>query len=356
LVAFLWMLHIIPYQYAIADSYLALNTNVNTVKGVWNNTANLDYDMELPKECNQLLVEDMQEMSVRGTTTSTTTRVNRTRNALAPSLPLRRMEHNKNGPQGNRLMRGRAPPKRSQSQNIGRPAFNPGLPDSSTPKEQQKQQQQLQRQRQQPTRGVNRSQSTRVKSTTRNAPSRSGSFHRRRVPDRTSSSSSLRRSSTTKRQQQQSGSSNAMATTGTIETDDVSVSDSVYTSMSFATMDSIAVRKSQIPSTKKDGCGPRTDTMFEFDDQVGYLNDKNNDGYVDYESDLNEYEDELSVFSESWCSSESCEVLSDFEEGEMDGAILEDDEDDDDEDNKDVDGGETEAKSSAINRDKKCTE
>jgi len=319
-----------------------------------------EYSMEPPEGCNQLLVEDMQEMSVRGTTTSTITRVNRTtRNALAPSLPLRRMEHNKNGPQGNRLMRGRAPPKRSQSQNIRRPAFNPGLPDLSTPKEQPKQQQQLQRQRQQPTRGVNRSQSTRVKSTTRNVPSRSGSFHRRRVPDRTSSSSSLRRSSTTKRQQQQqqqSGSSNAVVSTGTIETDDVSVSDSVYTSMSFATMDSIAVRKSQIPSTKKDGCGPRTDTMFEFDDQVGYLNDKNNDGYIDYESDLNEYEDELSIFSESWCSSESCEVLSDFEEGEMDGAILEDDEDGDDEDKDKGDGDETKSKSSAINRDKKSTE
>jgi len=314
--------------------------------------------MEQPKECNQLLVENMKEMSVRETTTSTTTKVTRTRTVPAPALPLRRMEHNKSGPQGNRMMRGRAPPKRSQSQNIGRPAFNPGLPDLFSPKEQQKQQQQLQKQRQQPTRGVNRSQSTRVKSTTRNAPSRSGSFHRRRVPDRTSSSSSLRRGSTTKRQQQQQlGSSNAMATTGTIETDDVSVSDSVYTSMSFATMDSIAVRKSQIPSTKKDGGGPRTATMFEFDDQVGHLNDKNNDAYVDYESDLCEYEDELSVFSESWCSSESCEVLSDYEEGEMDGAILEDDEDDEDGDgNANANGGETEVKTSAINRDNKCSE
>lgn len=32
-------------------------------------------------------------------------------------------------------------------------------------------------------------------------------------------------------------------------------------------------------------------------------------------------------FSESWCSNESYEVLSDYEEGSMDGAILEDGED-----------------------------
>jgi hypothetical protein len=251
------------------------------------------------------------------------------------------MERNKSG--GNRLVKGgRAPPKRSQSQKIGRPTFNPVLPDASTPTERQQQQQQ-------PTRGVNRSQSSRVKSTTRNAPSRSGSFQRRRVPDRTSSSSSLRHGSTTKRQQQQLGCSNATATTGTIETDDISVCDSVYTSISIATMDSIAVRKSQMPSSSNSG--PKMATRIEFDDKVGYLNNNNdNNSSDDYESDLYEYEDELSVFSESWCSSESesCEILSDYEEEEMDGAILEDNEGED----------EAEVKSpEIIDRDKEeCTE
>ncbi|MGK3762523.1 MAG: hypothetical protein ACI8RD_014841 [Bacillariaceae sp.] len=306
------------------------------------------------------LLEDMKGMSLSGTTTATpttSTTVGRTtRSAMATnnsgmslSPPVRRMERNKSG--GNRLIKGgRAPPKRSQSQKIGRPTFNPVLTDASTPTERQQQQHQQQQQlqkQQQPTRGVNRSQSTRVKSTTRNAPSRSGSFQRRRVPDRTSSSSSLRRGSTTKRQQQQLGSSNATATTGTIETDDVSVSDSVYTSISIATMDSIAVRKSQMPSSSNGGPKIAT-TRIEFDDQVGYLNDNNNND--DYESDLYEYEDELSVFSESWCSSESesCEVLSDYEEEEMDGAILEDNEGED----------EAEVKSpEIINRDKEeCTE
>lgn len=277
------------------------------------------------------LVEDMKGMSIRGATTATptTSRVagRTTRSAMATnssgmgiSPPVRRMERNKSG--GSKLIKGgRAPPKRSQSQKIGRPAFNPVLPVASTPTERQQQQQQ-------PTRGVNRSQSSRVKSTTRNAPSRSGSFQRRRVPDRTSSSSSLRRGPTTKRQQQQLGSSNATATTGTIETDDISVCDSVFTSISIATMDSIAVRKSQMPSSSNSGS--KMATRIEFNDKVGYLSNSNSNS-DDYESDLYEYEDELSVFSESWCSSESgsCEVLSDYEEEEMDGAILEDNEGED---------------------------
>ena len=296
------------------------------------------------------LVEDMKGMSLRGATTATATPTTSraagrtTRSAMATnssgmgiSPPVRRMERNKSG--GSKLIKGgRAPPKRSQSQKIGRPAFNPVLPNASTPTERQQQQQQ-------PTRGVNRSQSSRVKSTTRNAPSRSGSFQRRRVPDRTSSSSSLRRGPTTKKQHQHLGSSNATATTGTIETDDISVCDSVFTSISIATMDSIAVRKSQMPSSSNSGS--KMATRIEFNDKVGYLSNSNSD---EYESDLYEYEDELSVFSESWCSSESgsCEVLSDYEEEEMDGAILEDNEGED----------EAEVKSpEIINKDKEeeCT-
>ena len=228
------------------------------------------------------LVEGMNELNVEETTIPSMTRAYRS--TLAPSLPVRRS--------------GRVPPKRSQSQKIGRPAFHPV-------------EQQVQKQRRQPIRGVNRSQSTRVKSSTRN------------VPARTSSTSSLRRGSVTKRQpQQQIHGSNATATTGTIDTDDISVSDSVFTSISIATMDSIAVRKSQIPSIKRNVAESRTSTKIEFEDQVGYLNDD------DYDNNLFEYEDELSVFSESWCSSESCEVLSDFEEDEMDGAILENEDED----------------------------
>ena len=249
-------------------------------------------DTETPNS----LVKDMSEMNMAENKTDGPTRV----------LPVRRVERNKSGPQGrmmgvSRSRSGRAPPRRSQSSKIKRPAFHPDSADTDRP----------------PRRGVNRSHS---KGSSRNVPARSGSFQRRRVPDRTSSTSSLRRAAA--KRQQQSG--NISVTNSTVETDDISVSDSVFTSISIQTMDSIAVRKKQIP-LNEGKTGVNRKMAIEFDDNVNGM------GEADYkdgaEADIYEYDEELSVFSESWCSSESCEVLSDYEEGEMDGAILEDGED-----------------------------
>lgn len=255
------------------------------------------------------------------------------------SSPIRPIQRNKSGPQGSRMMmRGggrpapsRAPPKRSQSSKIGRPTFDPvlmttdiagaGAPVVNVVDQGKSR------------RGVNRSKSSSGKGTTtsstmRNAhalPRRTGSFHgRRRVPDRASSSSSLRRGIGT----------NTKSSAGTVETDDVSVCDSVFTSMSIQTMDSIMIRKKQMPSSttqgKDGGLGSgsaRGGIAIEFDDSIHTI-DYNDDDRPGPNGDIYEYEDELSVFSESWCSSEASynEVLSDYEEGEMDGAILEADE------------------------------
>jgi len=251
------------------------------------------------------------------------------------SSPIRRVERNKSGPQGRmtrvgRTLSGRAPPRRSQSSKIKRPAFHPISPDADVPADQ------LQGKR----RGVNRSHSNKVKGSTRNVPARSGSFQRRRVPDRTSSTSSLRRAAT--KRQQQLG--NVSVTNSTAETDDISVSDSVFTSISIQTMDSIMVRKKQIPPNQEKN-GVNREMAIEFDDNINGMGEA--DYYDDGAAgDVYEYEEELSIFSESWCSSESCEVLSDYEEGEMDGAILEDDED----------GGEDESgETSPVKNDVGCT-
>lgn len=231
----------------------------------------------------------------------------------ATSSPIRRVQRNKSGPQGRMTRVGRAPPsrappRRSQSSKIGRPTFNPVLSDAGVSVEQHGKR-----------RGVNRSHSNKVKGTTRNVPARTGSFQRRRVPDRTSSTSSLRRA--TNKRLQQSG--NISVTNSTAETDDVSVSDSVFTSISIQTMDSIMVRKKQIPPSQEKN-GVSSEMAIEFDDSMHGIGQ----GSHSDDGDVYEYEEDLSVFSESWCSSEeSYEVLSDYEEGEMDGAILEDDED-----------------------------
>lgn len=251
------------------------------------------------------VIKELEQVSItEGRTEQKTTKISPIRNSTINSS--RRIERNKSGPQGNRMMSARSPPKRTQSQKIGRPAFNPTVLDVHQP-------QQLATLR---TRGVNRSKSSRVKTTTSNISVRSGSFHRQRVPDRAKSSTSLRRCSTSKRHSQHliSGSLATNTTKGDTA-DDCSVSDSVYT---IATIDSIAVRKSQIPPATNQINGSR---RIEFENSC--------DNYDDYTF---EYEEELSVFSESWCSSEqssTCEVLSDYEEEEMDGAILERDEDED---------------------------
>jgi len=287
------------------------------------------------KEDQKCPVKEMSEMSVgenNGNGIGAPVRVCRSsRNATStlngglghgPSSPIRRVERNKSGPQGRMTRVGRvppvrAPPKRSQSSKIGRPTFRPVLPDAGVPVDQH----------QGKRRGVNRSHSNKVKGSTRNVPARSGSFQRRCVPDRTCSSSSLRRSAT--KRQQQLG--NVSVTNSTAETDDISVSDSVFTSFSIQTMDSIMVRKKQIPPTQGQN-GVDREMAIEFDDSFKGI------GRADYDDDgaddvVYEYEEDMSVFSESWCSSESCEVLSDYEEGEMDGAILEDDEGEDEDEN-----------------------
>jgi hypothetical protein len=116
--------------------------------------------------------------------------------------------------------------------------------------------------------------------------------------------------------------------------DDVSVSDSVFTSASIQTLDSIAVRKKQIdhdgPVTvamrgqrPKPGAGVDGGPPVEFDDTLHTVDSMNlNHKHVSDEYYDDDYDD-LSVFSESFASTESCEVLSDFEEDEMDGAIEE---------------------------------
>lgn len=215
--------------------------------------------------------------------------------------PSRHVERNKSGPQAaaGAAPSRRAPPKRSHSHKIGRPAFNPADPAE-------------------PTRGVNRSHSNRVKA----APLRSGSF-RRRGPVRSSSSSSLRRK-------------HPQGTTD-MTSDDVSITDSVFTSASNQTLDSIMLRKQQI-DTPGAGSVPliaggmrghrsQGPPSFEFDgDESLHTVDSMQ---LHYRQSSEEYYDDqcdLSVFSESFCSTESYEVLSDYEEEEMDGAIDETDE------------------------------
>jgi hypothetical protein len=227
--------------------------------------------------------------------------------------PTSRLSRNKSGPQGNRVMSSsgsngtasvgparKAPPGRSKSHKIGRPTFDPSAPSTE------------------PVRGINRSKSGRVKG----APGRTNSFNRR-VPDRSSSGSSSLRT----RRMQQTQPSNA-----TEISDDISISDSVFTSASIQTLDSIAVRKKQIDHGDVSvmaggmrGQRPRGDgPAIEFDDTLHtvdsmHLNHKHvSEDYYDDDCD------DLSVFSESFASTASCEVLSDFEEGEMYGAIAED--------------------------------
>ena len=236
------------------------------------------------------LVEGVSEMSLADKT----------------SAPVRRVNRNKSGGRllgVSRTRSGRAPPRRSQSSKIKRPAFDPASAAADV----------------QPRRGVNRTHS---KGSSRNVPARSGSFQRRRVPDRTSSTSSLRRAAV--KRQQQSG--NISVTNSTAETDDISVSDSVFTSISIQTMDSIAVRKKQIPLNEGKG-GVNRKMDIEFDGNANGVGDVD---YYEDEGDAYEYDEDLSVFSESWCS-ETGDVLSDYEEGEMDGAILEDEAEESDE-------------------------
>jgi hypothetical protein len=219
--------------------------------------------------------------------------------SMAPP-PARRVERNMSGPQGagRAAPSRRAAPKRSHSHKIGRPAFNPADPAEQT-------------------RGVNRSHSNRVKA----APLRTGSFNRH-GPDRSSSASSLRA------YRRHQGAAD-------IPSDDISVSDSVFTSASNQTLDSIMLRKQQIDTPGAGGVPlvaggmrgqrPQGTPSFEFDESLHTVDSMQ----LHHRHVSEEYYDDqcdLSVFSESFCSTESYEVLSDYEEEEMGGAIEETDE------------------------------
>ena len=209
--------------------------------------------------------------------------------------PVRRVERNKSGPNGMRTGPSRrAPPGRSKSHKIGRPVFNKDLPAE-------------------PTRGVTRNTSGRL----RTAPGRTRSFGRS-APDRASSANSLKKAY---RGQQSSG----QYSVDTADTD--SVCDSVFTSASNQTLDSVMLRKKQM--TDDDGGAahgaaalrrPRTteaQPSFEFDESLHTvdsinLNHRHLDGEYDEDADL-------SVFSESFASTDTYD-MSDYDD--MDGEVI----------------------------------
>lgn len=207
-----------------------------------------------------------------------------------PALPQRGVDRNKSGPGGSRIMVSRRPPGRSKSHKIGRPTFSTDLPPE-------------------PQRGVNRNKSGRLRS----APNPSRSFGRT-VPDRAGSTGSLK---AYRKQQNMAG-----IPAGEI-VDDASVADSVFTSASNQTLDSIMLRKKQFgPGDVKPG-GMRmpsrsSDTMsaasFEFDESLHTV-DSINVHHRHVDSGANEEAGDLSVFSESFASTETY-ALSDYDEDE----------------------------------------
>ena len=205
-----------------------------------------------------------------------------------PTMPERGVERNESGPQGSRIMVSRKPPGRSKSHKIGRPAFSKELPPE-------------------PQRGVNRNKSGRL----RFAPNRTRSFGRT-VPDRSGSTGSLK----AYRKQQQLGG------TPSEGGDDVSVSDSVFTSASNQTLDSIMLRKKQFgPGDVKPG-GMRmpsrssdiSTASFEFDDSLHTV-DSINVHHRHVDNGRNDEPGDLSVFSESFASTDTY-ALSDYDEDE----------------------------------------
>ena len=223
------------------------------------------------------------------------------RSTAAPIMPIRRVERNKSGGlPGARVGGRRAPPNRSQSHKIGRPVFNKDLSAE-------------------PVRGMARNTSGRLRGATktpratptRGAPSRSRSFGRA-VPNRASSSNSLK----VRRPQ----------TAGQVDIPDGdSVCDSVFTSASNQTLDSIMVRKSQIISGVAGVASaagmrkPRDDTSitsFDFDDESLHTVDSI---MLNHRHQTEHYDDDdqgdLSVFSESFASTDTYD-LSDYEDEE----------------------------------------
>jgi hypothetical protein len=195
----------------------------------------------------------------------------------APSMPTRGVERIKSSGLGRRA------PGRSKSHKIGRPAFSTELPPE-------------------PQRGVNRNKSGRLRS----APSRSRSSGKT-APDRGASTGSLK-----KHRKPQ--------TPAMQEIDDVSVSDSVFTSASNQTLDSIALRKKQFgPGDAKPG-GMRMparseDESCDFDDESLHTVDSIMMHHRHVDNGGDDEQGDMSVFSESFASSNTYDDdFSDYEE------------------------------------------
>ena len=216
----------------------------------------------------------------------------------APTGPTRRVERNKSGPNGMRTGPSRrAPPGRSKSHKIGRPVFNKDLPAE-------------------PQRGVTRNTSGRL----RTAPGRTRSFGRK-APDRSASGNSLKA-------QRKSQNTGGQYSVDTADTD--SVCDSVFTSASNQTLDSIMLRKKQFTDGPAGAAGgsaaaalrrPRNTVegqpSFEFDESLHTvdsinLHHRHADGEYDEDGDL-------SVFSESFASTDTYD-MSDYDD--MDGEVI----------------------------------
>lgn len=192
----------------------------------------------------------------------------------APSIPQRGgIDRTKSG--GSRLMAGRRAPGRSKSHKIGRPTFS----TEEVPPE--------------PQRGVNRAKSGRQ----RLAPNRTGSFGRS-APDRGASTGSLK----AHRRQNASGAASEHG-------DDASISDSVFTSASNQTLDSIALRKKQFgPGDVKAGgmrMPSRSVDAVDCDDQSLLTVDSIPVHHKHVDGQGNAAEGDMSVFSESFVSEAS---------------------------------------------------
>ena len=206
----------------------------------------------------------------------------------APVMPTRGVDRIKSGPQGSKIMVSRRPPGRSKSHKIGRPTFSTELPPE-------------------PQRGVNRNKSGRLRS----APDRSRSFGKS-VPDRSGSTGSLK---AYRKQQQLAGTPS--------EVDDASVTDSVFTSASNQTLDSIMLRKKQFgPGDIKRG-GMRKparsdDDAVDFDDESLHTVDSIMMHHRHVDNGADDEQGDMSVFSESFASTATYD--DDFSEPEEDGA------------------------------------
>jgi len=203
---------------------------------------------------------------------------------LPPTTPQRGSGVDRTKSGGSRLGASRRPPGRSKSHKIGRPNFS------------------TEEQPPEPSRGVNRAKSGRLRS----APNRSGSFGRA-APDRGASTSS-------QKGQRRPGESG----------DDTSISDSVFTSASNQTLDSIALRKKQFgpggPNSGGMRMPARTVDHPDFDDQSLLTVDSIPVHHKHVDSNGNALEGDMSAFSESFVSEGSYDDFSD--QGDEDGVNM----------------------------------